>query len=47
MPIACTTVASAMAVKSQLKENLNIELQESIKIYRKFLSKSRHTSKGP
>ena len=32
MPIDHTTVAGAMAVISQLKENLNIKLQESIEI---------------
>ena len=32
MPITCTTVAGAMAVTSQFKENLSIKLQDSIKL---------------
>ena len=32
MLIDCTTVAGATAVTSQLKENLEIKLQESVKI---------------
>ena len=46
MPIARTTVASAIAVTSQLKKNLIMKLKGSAD-YREFLSKSRHTSKGP
>ena len=38
MSIAYTIVASAMAVTSQLKENLIVKLQESIGITKKFLS---------
>ena len=36
MPIAHTIVAVFMAVTSQLKENLNIKIQESIKITESF-----------
>ena len=36
MLIARTTVAGAMAVISQLKENINIKLQESIEITDSF-----------
>ena len=32
MPISRTTVAGSAAVTSQLKENLKIKLQESVKI---------------
>ena len=32
MLLTCTTVAGATAVTSQLKENLNIKLQESVEI---------------
>ena len=32
MPIARTTVTGATAVTNQFKENLNIKLQESIKL---------------
>ena len=46
MPIARTTVAGAMAVASQFKENLIIKSIESSN-YKEFPSKSLHTSKGP
>ena len=36
MLTACTTVAGAMAVTSQLKENLKIKLQEYIEIIETF-----------
>ena len=36
MPITHTTVAGAIAVTSQLKENLNIKLQESVEITESF-----------
>ena len=36
MPIAHTTVAGAMAVMSQLKENHNIKLKESFEIAESF-----------
>ena len=36
MPIARTTVAGAMAITSQLNENLKIKLQESIEITESF-----------
>ena len=46
MLIACTTVAGATAVTSQFKKSLITELKGSSD-YKEFLSKSRHTSKGP
>ena len=46
MPIARTTVAGAMAVASQFKNNLIIKSKGSSD-YKEFLSKSLHTSKGP
>ena len=46
MPIACTTVASAMAVASQFRKNLIIKLKGSSD-YKEFPSKSLHISKGP
>ena len=36
MPIACTTMAGAIDVTSQLKENFNIKLQESVEIAESF-----------
>ena len=36
MPIVRTTVASATAVTSKLKENLNIKLKESVEIMESF-----------
>ena len=46
MPIARTTVTGAMAVTSQFKENLNIKLQESIKL-QKVLKQVTTYIKGP
>ena len=46
MPIAHTTVAGAMAIISQFKENLNIKLQESIKL-QKVPKKVTTYIKGP
>ena len=36
MPIAHTTVAGAVAITSQLKENLTIHLQESVEIIESY-----------
>ena len=46
MLIARTTVAGAMAVATQFRENLIIELKGSSD-YKDFPSKSLHISKGP
>ena len=46
MLIACTTVAGAIAVASQFRRNLIINLKVSSN-YKEFLNKSLYTSKGP
>ena len=46
MLIACTTVTGAMAVTIQLKENLNIKLQVSIKLQKVSKQITTYT-KGP
>ena len=45
MPIACTIVASAIAVTSQFGKSLITKLK-GLADYKKYSSKSQHTSKG-